>query len=308
MTFAFELQAAALGGVFTRRDALAWGMSDNELLRAVRKDEITRLGYGVYAHGEPPATRGARHAALTRGILRARPRAWAAARSALSLHDLPLIRSDLETVVLCAPGRERYHRPGVITYAMPSAEQGTLVAGVRSVSVETAIFQTVRRDSLATAIVAADAALHRGLTSRARLERCRVELARLAPRGRELIEATDAKAESPGESLGRILIRGLGYQVESQVELRTPTGAFVGRVDLLVNGCVVAEFDGDVKYGGRDAGEALIAEKRREDALRALGYVVVRLTWSDLFTRGRLERILAQAMHQARASQGAGRG
>lgn len=301
MHFPFELQADALGGVFTRRDALAWGMSDNELLRAVKRGRLTRLGYGVYAHGDLPGTRGERHAALVRGILRGRPRAWAAARSALALHDLPLIRSDLDTVILCAPGRERYHRPGVVTYPMPSGEPVGRVGAAAAVSVETAILQTVRRDSLTTAVIAADAALHRGLTTVSRLEDRAHALGRLAARSRALMAAVDARSESPGESLGRILIRALGHQVETQVEIRTPAGGFVARVDLLIDGCVIGEFDGDVKYGGEGGREALIAEKRREDALRALGYVVVRLTWADLFTRGRLELVIADAMRRARA-------
>jgi hypothetical protein len=303
MTFAFATHADASDGVFTRREALSWGMTDNELLRCVRSGDLMRLGYGVYAHGDLPDTRGGRHAALVRGILRGRPRSWAAARSALALHDLPLIKADLDTVILCAPGRERYHRPGVITYPMPEREPVRHVGGAPSVSLETAIFQTVRRDSLTTAIIAADAALHRGLTTMAELEARRVALARLAPRSRELVAAADAASESPGESLGRILIRGLGYHVDTQVEIRSPSGALVGRVDLLLNGCVVGEFDGDVKYGDQGGREALIAEKRREDALRALGYVVVRLTWSDLFTRGRLARLIAEAMWQARILQ-----
>jgi very-short-patch-repair endonuclease len=52
------------------------------------------------------------------------------------------------------------------------------------------------------------------------------------------------------------------------------------RADLVVDGTrVLVEFDGLVKYGSSDD---LIAEKRREDRLRALGFIVVRVTWADL--------------------------
>lgn len=300
MTFAFAHHADAAGGVFTRREARFWGMTDNELQRAVRSGAIQRLGYGVYAHGALPDTREGRHAAIVRGLVRGRPRSWAAGRSALALHDLPLIQSDLDTVIICAPGRERYHRPGVVTYPVPEGEPVGAVAGVPAVSLETAIFQTVRRDRLSTAIIAADAALHRGLTTIDALDERRAALRRLAPRSQTLLDAVDEKAESPGESLGRILIRGLGHRVESQVEIRTPSGELIGRVDLLIDGVIIGEFDGDVKYGGDRGQQALVAEKRREDGLRAMGYVVVRLTWADLFTRGRLERVLAEAVQQAR--------
>ena len=56
----------------------------------------------------------------------------------------------------------------------------------------------------------------------------------------------------------------------------------MARVDFLVTGTnVVVEFDGRMKYDSGDPG-ILWAEKKREDALRRLGYVVVRLTWADL--------------------------
>jgi hypothetical protein len=51
-----------------------------------------------------------------------------------------------------------------------------------------------------------------------------------------------------------------------------------------------------VKYAGADGREALVREKRREDALRALGFRVVRLTWADL---RRPERILAMLRRAA---------
>ena len=49
----------------------------------------------------------------------------------------------------------------------------------------------------------------------------------------------------------------------------------------------VGEFDGKVKYGrglrpGQNPGDVVFAEKRREDALRDLGFQVVRWTWNEL--------------------------
>ena len=49
----------------------------------------------------------------------------------------------------------------------------------------------------------------------------------------------------------------------------------------------VGEFDGQVKYGrllrpGQEPGDAVFAEKLREDRLRDQGLSVVRWTWSDL--------------------------
>jgi len=56
----------------------------------------------------------------------------------------------------------------------------------------------------------------------------------------------------------------------------------------------IIEFDGMMKHGGADGRQALIAEKRREDRLRDLGYQVVRVTWAE-FDRPMLlrQRIMA---------------
>ena len=55
----------------------------------------------------------------------------------------------------------------------------------------------------------------------------------------------------------------------------------LARVDFLVGGHVIVEFDGAVKYKTGD-GAVLFQEKQREDRLRELGFEVVRVIWSEL--------------------------
>lgn len=88
-------------------------------------------------------------------------------------------------------------------------------------------------------------------------------------------------------------------------------GEFIGRVDLAYpEWGVLIEFDGLVKYGdlpdGPDARAAVIAEKRREDRLRAAGFVVLRLTWKDLADRDRLRRLVSDALENGRRAVAAG--
>ena len=64
---------------------------------------------------------------------------------------------------------------------------------------------------------------------------------------------------------------------------------------LLGGGEDAGEFDGKVKYGrllkvGETAGDVVYREKLREDALRDLGWQMVRWTWSDLCERTRRAR------------------
>ena len=100
-------------------------------------------------------------------------------------------------------------------------------------------------------------------------------------RARAMLSFADPKAESPGESRLRFLLASFGIDVVSQVVVRDGD-TVVARADLGVRGTrVLIEFDGAVKY--REGGaQALMAEKRREDRLRALGYIVLRFTWADL--------------------------
>jgi len=150
---------------------------------------------------------------------------------------------------------------------------------------------------------AVDAALHAGLVDDAALAAA-MDRAPLGPRQRAKAEAVlamaDPRCESPGESLTRILLVGLAPPVRSQVNIRDEAG-LIGRVDFLVGERVVVEFDGMVKYAGADGRQALAAEKRREDRLRAAGYQVVRLTWADLHHPDRVARAIRQAMSRAAA-------
>lgn len=62
----------------------------------------------------------------------------------------------------------------------------------------------------------------------------------------------------------------------------------------------LGEFDGKIKYGrllrpGQSVSEVLFAEKQREDALRDLGWQVVRWVWDDLRRPQSLADRLARA-------------
>ena len=70
------------------------------------------------------------------------------------------------------------------------------------------------------------------------------------------------------------------------------------RVDMILNGHIF-EFDGKVKYMGGfgEGSEVLWQEKQREDWLRALGFGISRIVWSDLFgpaRRAALKRLAGE--------------
>jgi len=91
---------------------------------------------------------------------------------------------------------------------------------------------------------------------------------------------------SPGESLSRANIHELGFPVPELQVVFDDRGGRVGDVDFwwrMAN--LIGEFDGLVKYTraeytqGRPIEEIVIAEKVREDRLRALGPNVSRWLW-----------------------------
>ncbi len=133
-------------------------------------------------------------------------------------------------------------------------------------------------------MVSADAALRTGQVTPDDLSAA-VEGVSSWPHGSRAVamgSLADGRRESVGESRCGVDLALAGISVTPQVEIRRPGGGLVARVDFLVDGTmVVVEFDGKVKYADGDPA-VLWAEKRREDELRALGYVVVRITWADL--------------------------
>ena len=83
------------------------------------------------------------------------------------------------------------------------------------------------------------------------------------------------------------------FQVLAPVlQWEVPTPSRVGRADFAwPERRTVGEFDGRIKYGrllrpGQDPGDAVFAEKVREDAIRDTGLRVVRWVWHELDSFG----------------------
>lgn len=118
-----------------------------------------------------------------------------------------------------------------------------------------------------------------------------VRLARL------VLDAGDAGAESPGETYLRYLVWASGLpRPETQVRVTTHLGDFWADLGW-DRWRVLLEYDGMVKYEDHPEGapsDALIREKRRQDAIVEAGYRILRVTKYDLRDPERLiRRILA---------------
>lgn len=254
--------AGSRGGVFTSAMAAVVDVDDGALARGRRTQEVVRVRRDAYVLGEfwSAATPEQRLMLRTRAVLAARPEDIASHQSALALHGLPLHGVDLVTVDIA---------------------------------------QVLVRSGVGPAMVPLDAALHTGKCTLGEMalaldDRCSSR--RLRARGDQLLSRADPQCESVEETRTRLMLTDHGLPVRSQVPICDASGILVGRVDFLVGDHVIVEFDGAVKYEGAQGRSALVAEKSREDALRALGYVVVRVTWSDLASPTRVISQIRKAL------------
>jgi hypothetical protein len=87
-------------------------------------------------------------------------------------------------------------------------------------------------------------------------------------------------AQTPLESISRLRLVNAGLpEPMLQYPLYDREG-LIGYADMgWPELGVIGECDGLMKY---QSGEVLIQEKRREDRIRALGFIVVRWTWDDI--------------------------
>lgn len=297
--------------VFTRRDALARGASDTTLRVDRERGNLDQVRPGVYA------------AASTWERLTSEERArWVAAAaheagrgapivfshlSAAALWALPLfrVRATRAHVTVDGPARST---PQVFRHRLPLPSEDVEWLEPGRVGVTTlarTVADVIASVPLETAVSLADAALRKSAaegTSGIDLDRAedlRAAVAdhlrrRTGRRGiraaRFVTEFADARAQLPGESVSRLLLRQLGFaDPELQVPVMGPHGA-----DYLVDfdlGSVWGEFDGAVKYtdprflNGRTPARVLADEKEREDWIRGVtGKRIVRWQMAHLAT------------------------
>jgi very-short-patch-repair endonuclease len=298
-----ESLAAERGGVLTRDDLGRAGLSSGGIGRAVRAGLLVRHRHGGYT---TPALlhslgddRWALHALTVRCALSAAgPDAVATAASAAALHGLDMFGPPPDRPILTL-AVEHHHtarptRTAITRAARLPASHVTEIDGWAATTVARTMVDIARRRQRRRTVVAGDSALRGGLTL-VQLDTALAECAR-APgirRAREDLRFCDPRAESPLESLARLALADHGI---AEPELQYEIGPY--RVDFCwPQSRLILEVDGRQKYQSPDD---LYAEKRREDWLRARGFLVVRATWPDILDHpaalcSRLRRTLTHA-------------
>jgi GNAT superfamily N-acetyltransferase len=287
-------------GVLLRRDdAFLGGYSREQIRYRLETGQWTRVRKGLYVAVAAVADGAARDALLVtlRAAQNRVPGAVASHHTAAAVHGLPVFgRTEHVTMTRdAAPGRTPVDLPDirVLRAALPPADV-VEVEGIAVTSLARTVCDRARVASFRAGLVTADAALRRGVPREAMLavlERCRRWPGKR--RAVEVVLFADPRAESPLESVSRVFFRdhGLPMPVPQSV-ITGPARGFVARVDFLwPDHRVVGEADGDVKY--TDAFELdpdqplrpLLLEKRRQESIENLDYVVVRWDYAGVLGR-----------------------
>lgn len=269
------------------------GLTSLDVSRLVRRGELLHLRRCWYAVS-PPTDSAHHHLRLLSAVERTYGgTATASHHSELLRLGLPLFDGDLGTVhlVRTVVGAQHRHRRGLMVHR-PVPAEAVLPTG--RIQPALAVVQHGLTGSGVGALCAADAALRQGLATGDDLATALAWVKRHPRSGRvaAYLNLADGRSESVGESRLRFAFHLLGIDVTPQVTISD--AGFRARVDFLVTGTrVVVEFDGAQKYTGP---QVLLEEKSREDRLRALGYLVLRVRWADLGDLKALERKIRRAM------------
>ena len=279
-------QAAAQGGVFTRAQALAAGYSPAEIKTFLR-GEWTVTFHGVYVPTErldaTSASREARHVLRAAArVLTSKLGVVASHRSGALVHELPLLGPPPPRPQLTRAPRfvgDTSASKGLYVATLPE-DARTVRNGIPVTALARTACDVARRHPFRHGVVVADAALRAGLSQE---ELIATALACASwPGGRRAMQVArfaDGRAENPLESITRVAYHEQGLPApETQVEIRSPDGRFVGIADFVWRAQrTVGEADGMGKY----VPGALQREKLREEQMRACGLEVVRNTWDD---------------------------
>jgi very-short-patch-repair endonuclease len=277
---------------FTHREALESGWTQSALTCAIRRGSLRRLRRGVYT-----AEAGFSPALDAIGAARAYPGAVVSHRSALLLHDLPLVGAAPPLPELTVPPRAAGNLAAVHVHRATLRDDDiTEVSDVTMTSVARTLADVSRHRPVATAVAAIDAALRAERVTVTEIEdvlRFCWNWPRVA-RGHRALRLADARSESALESISRVVLHRLRMPApEPQANIHDDHRRFVARADFYWDEPgVVGEADGRLKYDDRDV---LMREKQRQEELEELGLVVIRWDWADIVRRpnalrARLER------------------
>lgn len=296
------------GGAWTTAQARTCALSDEQIEHKVTLGEWQRLRRGVLADGgivPDPLMRGWAAVLAAGGS----GRAWAAGRTTARLLGLPLIDDEdpatraadaVHDDVAVHRTRRPDQRPTLHVQRLRLQRGDTvLVGGCPSLTLDRALPGLARVVSLEALVCLLDAALHEGVTDLGRLGAVLTAQAG-RPSGallREAVALADGRAESPAETLARLLLLPVLPGLVPQVQVFDHAMRVQARYDLADEQLKLAvEADGTRGH----AGTQMVAKDRRRDRRTGrFGWTTERCTWWEL--RREQQELVARVVATAEA-------
>ncbi len=287
------------GGFITRAAAISAGYTDSEIARQCTSGKLRKVAPGFYVDAAEFHLLDAKrqHSVRARAAAHIRRGSVVSHISAAAVHGLDLWNTALEVVHLTVPGPTGGSRTSTRHIHARKGIGSILVDGAPTTPLARTVLDCARSVDFRHAVVIGDSALRANRLTMAALTGALDGSAGQTgiAAARRAVGSMDGLSESPGESLSRILFKQHGIPAPILQYVITELGV---RVDFYWEEFrIVGEFDGVKKYGGK--AEALVQEKVREDAIRDLGYEVVRWIWKDLFSFDRVAARFERAVKRA---------
>ena len=243
-------------GICRTRDLIAAGWSGHDIQRARSAGSLVRLRQGWYSH--PRADERAARAVRAGGALGCASAlafhgAWDVSGTTVHVHTDHNHTAPLPSGLIRCPGTEPDDRAPV--QAVDDLETALRTA---SRCLDDELFTTC-----------CDSLLHRRMMTMEQMART----LRGRPGPLAALQQCD-RSESGTETLVRLRLRRRGVRVRTQVVVQG-----IGRVDLLVGERLVIEVDSRAHHTGE---ERYRADRARDLALMARGFLVIRLTYEQV--------------------------
>lgn len=277
-----------------RAAVLAEGGTDNQI-GARRRAGLGLVRPGAYLDAAVSQRLDAesRHRLLVATTLpKLAPGAVVSHASAAVLHGLPILGVPPPRVHVTRDQRHGgFSRGHLHTHARPMGDRPPVVLdGLPTTDVTQTVVDCACTLDFEAAVVIADAAIHRRMTTKAALEAALgvAGSRRGVGQARKVVAFADARSESVGESSSRVRLWRIGFPPPTLQFVVRRGSRFIARCDFCwPERRTIGEFDGAVKYAKIPADRealvaAILAEKRREQAVEAQRWEVVRWTWADL--------------------------
>lgn len=276
--------------VLTRPELRLLLGTDHAVDVAVRGGAWRRVVRGAYVPGDLPDTlhvraRAAKRLLPAHALLADRCLLWVLGVDVLPPGE-PVVECVVPRGVVVPKRKEIRVREALVTPADVGVLDGSGLTALRPARATVDLMRLLPR---AEALAVVDAVLRAQLCERTRLEEemHRHRGLRNVERARWALRVADGRAESPPESRVRAVLLDAGLEPVPQYEVRTSAGLF--RLDLAFPWLKVA-----IEYDGRqvhDRASAFTSDRRRQNALVAEGWTVLRFTAEDLRAENRAELV-----------------